>query len=230
MADNKEQVIDDKSLNNNGVREEELDLQTEKSKQKKDKFTTKINILDDTEDINFFSGREKKEAPNEDLDEDLELEEEEEEEDGDGNPKGADEGEGDLMDDEDYKMMSDFAIELLDSGMGMLCSAIAKGGDPDKFKILDEKKEKLKNQFTRILTKHKFKVTIEFLFILSLGMSYRVPVQNAFKARSVNKKKKEDKENEDNTEEVDFTIVNPNGAEEEIKVPLGSRGKKRATN
>ncbi len=230
----KNEFDDKEKTEGSTFRQEDFDVETERDK-KKEKVKAKINILDD-EEVNIFEGRTEKNA--EENQETLHKEEESEETETSETGSTAEEKIKDSMEPEDYEAMSGFVLDLFGFGVEKICGMIARESDSSKFELNEKKKLKLQSQFSRILQKHNFKITIEFLFVVSLAMSYREPIQTAFKL----KKKKADpnynKQNEETKEEEskedkgeDFVFIDenlkPKVNREDNKVPISSRGPKR---
>ena len=101
------------------------------------------------------------------------------------------EKEGEALSWEDLVDISEFGIELLDTGVSTLSNAIAKDSDAQKYEVTSYKKQKLSRQLAKILEKYSFKMKLEFLFVISLILVFSEPVRKAMKAR---KKKRLDEE------------------------------------
>ena len=87
--------------------------------------------------------------------------------------------EEDIFDASNYDEVSEFVIELVDLGMSSLGKFISKEkGSSHKFEAPAHKKAKLSRQLSKILNKHKFAISIEFIFVISLVMIYAGPIRN----------------------------------------------------
>ena len=89
---------------------------------------------------------------------------------------------------DDYKMIAEFLIDILDWGGSSGLMYLAKDKTDAPYVLSVQKKERLKNQLTRILVKSSFKMNFGVLFAISLIIAYIKPLKAAIENRKVVKK------------------------------------------
>jgi len=98
------------------------------------------------------------------------------------------------MEDMDYDDIADFLMEGLDWGVSKLSAYVAEESDSKNFEVKDEKLNKLKRQFSKILEKHDLRLSPEVLFAFTAILVFKSPVEKAFKVKKLKKKKKKEKD------------------------------------
>lgn len=84
---------------------------------------------------------------------------------------------------EDFEEIAGFAIDLLDAAISTGLRVWAKDTKTRDYELDQTKKNKLAKQGKLILIKHKLKWSVEFVFLLSIGVFYAGPIQKARKRR-----------------------------------------------
>jgi len=185
---NKELNFDDiDNFNSNISSTGKIELKEEK---RKDEDSIEVDFLNDDFSNKLFEGRKNE---NSNINSFSNDEKENEKIDFKSNLNERDKEEKETLGYDDYSDISEFLIDMIDMGVSQMCGAISKEKDTSQFEIRRDKKVRLRNQMNKILEKHQFKVSIEFLFIMSLGLSFRQPITEAIKIKNTKIKEEKNK-------------------------------------
>lgn len=96
-----------------------------------------------------------------------------------------------IMEAADFDLISMFVIEFADAGISNGLRVWSKEKSSKHFEMEGSKKVKLRKMLSLILEKRQAKMSIEFMFFMTLLLFYLAPVKEAMRLRKINKEKEE---------------------------------------